>query len=150
MAKLNLGCGSIKLPGYINIDIDPDNSPDKIMDFEKRWTLKDNSADEVHCFFTLEFIRDIDHFMKELYRVCKPNAIINIRVVHPKSTGATCPLHLRRFDIKTFKWFDLSNGDWKRSVHPPYNFKVIKAKTIRGKIRFWKPYSMHFTLKAIK
>jgi predicted SAM-dependent methyltransferase len=35
MIKLNVGCGSKKIHGYLNIDTRPDCNPDKIMDISK-------------------------------------------------------------------------------------------------------------------
>ena len=40
----------------------------------------------------------------------------------------------------------------KRNIHTPQgiNFKVLKVKVIRGKIRFWKPYLIHFKIMVVK
>ena len=77
--KLNLGCGTYRKEGFINIDIDKDCSPDLVLNLG-RDTLPypNDSVDHVISNHFLEHITrdESDHLMKELYRVCKSGAII--------------------------------------------------------------------------
>jgi len=48
MTKYNLGCGTNKIEGYVNIDKYEVFNPDKIIDLEKfPWDIKDNSATDI-------------------------------------------------------------------------------------------------------
>ena len=87
--KLNLGCGYRKIDGFINIDKDPDYHPDLLMDIGTTpWDFASNEVEEVLFLHSLEKIgRTNDDFfgvMKELYRVCKPDAKITIHTPHPR------------------------------------------------------------------
>ena len=97
--KLNLGCGSDLKKGYINVD--KFGSPDKKVDLEKfPWPWKDNSVKKVLLKHTLEHLgadtKTYLNIIKELYRICKPNAIIEIIVPHPRHDHfLNDPTHVR-------------------------------------------------------
>lgn len=89
--KLNFGCGSEKLAGYVNIDKEPSFHPDKIIDLEALpLPFKENSIEEIRAFHCLEFMhQDRDRyfeFWKELYRICDHNARLEILSYHPASS----------------------------------------------------------------
>lgn len=86
MQKLNLGCGLKKLDGFLNIDINPNVKPDKVLNLEKdKLPAKDNSVEHVVLNFVLEYIGDgLPHLLKEIYRVCEAGAIIEIVSTHPR------------------------------------------------------------------
>ncbi|MCC7500441.1 hypothetical protein IT396_01405 [Candidatus Nomurabacteria bacterium] len=84
---LNLGCGFKKYPGYINVDSAPECQPDVVWDLEKTpWPWEDSSVDEVKLEHTLEHLGETTaaylNIWKELYRICKNGAVIDITVPH--------------------------------------------------------------------
>jgi ubiquinone/menaquinone biosynthesis C-methylase UbiE len=86
MQKLNLGCGTKKLEGFLNIDKNPAVEPDKVLDLESgKLPFKDNSVDHVVANFVLEYIGDgFVNLLKEIYRVCESGATVEIRATHPR------------------------------------------------------------------
>jgi predicted SAM-dependent methyltransferase len=56
LLKLNIGCGSGKLAGFINIDVDKSLEPDQVFDIRGALPLEDNSVDEITCYHTIEHI----------------------------------------------------------------------------------------------
>ena len=81
--KLNLGCENKILDNFINVDLFPFKGVDKVYDLNKLplpW--KDNSVDYVLCSHLLEHLDNPLEFMLEVYRICKPNSEINLRVPH--------------------------------------------------------------------
>jgi hypothetical protein len=99
--KLNLGCGFNKQDGYINVDKFDTCRPDLLMDVESvPWSFDSNEVDEVLFNHSLEHMgQGTDTFLgiiKELYRVCKPGARIQINVPHPRhDTFTGDPTHVR-------------------------------------------------------
>ncbi len=99
--KLNLGCGNNHLEGYVNVDKEAGAAPDQQVDLEVfPWPFDDNSVEEIQMSHVLEHLgRDTDVFlgiMKELYRICAPDAQIVITVPHPRHDHYLCdPTHVR-------------------------------------------------------
>lgn len=82
--KINIGAGYTRYDGYLNCDRDVNSNPDFVFDMEKdTWPFDDNSVDAVIAYHVLEHLGDgYFHALKELYRVCKDGALIDIRVPH--------------------------------------------------------------------
>lgn len=60
--KLNLGCGSQKLEGYIGIDVEESCKPDVICNFlTQPLPYEENSVEQVVMFHTIEHIRKRYH-----------------------------------------------------------------------------------------
>lgn len=72
--KLNLGSGSQKIPGYINIDSEKSCKPDLVHDFVRlKLPYKPGSVDEIVMFHTIEHIQKKLHkpILAECYRVLR-------------------------------------------------------------------------------
>lgn len=79
--KLNLGCGSTKLEGYVNIDVEKTCKPDKVVDFiAEQLKYTNNSISEIVLFHTIEHIQKRFHkrILAECWRVLKPGGRIII------------------------------------------------------------------------
>ena len=118
--KLNIGCGFNKIDGFINIDKFDECKPDLKMDAEiTPWLFNENEIDEVFFIHSLEHMgADANVFfaiIKELYRVCKPGAIINIKVPHPRHDDfINDPTHVRIITPELFSLFSKKeNIRWK-------------------------------------
>lgn len=88
MLKLNLGCGFNKKKNFINVDIFEGCEPDECVDLTAgNWPWADSSADEVIFEYSLEQMgetkKDLIFVIKELYRVCAPQAKVSLKVTHP-------------------------------------------------------------------
>lgn len=97
--KLNLGAGANPLPGYINVD--KFGAPDVLWDLEEfPWPWQDNAVQAVVMSHVLEHLGQTTtiflNIIKELYRVCRHDAIIDITVPHPRSDDfLNDPTHVR-------------------------------------------------------
>ena len=88
--RLNLGCGDARMDGYLNVDKEAGCKPDKIQDLEVfPWDFKDDSVDQIILSHVLEHLGQTSQtyllIMRELYRVCKVGAKIDIKVPHPRT-----------------------------------------------------------------
>lgn len=99
--KLHLGCGQKRIAGFINVDREPSLQPDQIVNLEVfPWPWETNSVEEVVMEHVLEHLgQNPDTYLtliSELYRICKPQALIHIVVPHPRSDGYLAdPTHVR-------------------------------------------------------
>jgi hypothetical protein len=87
--KLNLGCGFKKFDGYVNADIAKECEPNVVVDLvSEKWPWEDFSVSEALIEFSLEQMghtpKHLEHFFKELYRVCANKAKIQIKCIHPR------------------------------------------------------------------
>lgn len=85
--KLNLGCGGKKLPNYINVDAQAEAAPDVVLDIGREvFPWPDSSIDGVLAMHIFEHLppKEFFHCLKEIYRVCKPDAHLGVIVPHPR------------------------------------------------------------------
>lgn len=99
--KLNLGCGFNKLDGFHNVDREALCKPDDVVDLEKfPWPWADDSVSEVVANHTLEHLGETTAawigIVKELWRVCRNDAVVRITVPHPNHENFLHdPTHVR-------------------------------------------------------
>lgn len=84
LLKINLGAGFNKISGFLSIDKEPSTKPDVLFDLETfPWIWKTNSVINVIFNHSLEHLGQmVDTYkkiIKELYRICIDDAIIEIR-----------------------------------------------------------------------
>jgi len=142
MIKLNLGCGSVIMKDFINVDKYNIYNPDIIRDLEIfPYPFKDNSVKEVILSHVLEHIGQIpdvfNKIIKELYRICINNALINITVPHPRHDDfISDPTHVRPITLRTLSMYDQKlNRIWeeKNASNTPLglihnvNFQILSV-----------------------
>ncbi len=117
--KLNLGCGNRKMEGFINVDCVEVCRPDMVVNLETTpWPWEDDSVDEIKLIHVLEHLgQQTDVFLsiiKEMYRVCRNGARIQIVVPHPRSDSFLGdPTHVRPVIAATLNLFNKRlNREW--------------------------------------
>ena len=117
MARLNLGCGFDKRKGWINADNFKECEPDVFVDIESfPWPFEDNSFDQILMKHVLEHVgatfADFRLVMRELYRVLKPDGVLEIHVPHFRhDTYWSDPTHVRAFTPLTFEMMSKARND---------------------------------------
>lgn len=118
--KLNIGCGSRKLDGYLNVDLSPECEPDQVVDLETLpWPFADDAFDGVLASHVMEHLGATPSvflgIMKELHRVCRHGARIVILVPHPRHDEFLVdPTHVRPILPETFQLFSKAkNRAWR-------------------------------------
>ena len=119
--KLNLGCGSKKLDGFVNIDKYDTYKPDIVHDLENfPYPFNDNSVTEILLSHVLEHLGQnpdiFNSIIKELYRICLNGSLIDIRVPHPRHDDfLSDPTHVRPITITTLSLYDKElNLKWEK------------------------------------
>lgn len=153
--KLNLGSGSKRIPGYLNIDNDEGSNPDFVVDLEKdRLPFEDNSVDTVLAHHILEHLGDgFFHCVKELYRVCKHGAVIDVRVPHPRhDTFLIDPSHKRPIYPHTLDMFsktrnkrDIDAGGCETPIGFIYDVDMYVTNQMPILDDYWKPQFQQMT-----
>ena len=107
MVLLNIGSGSKRIEGYVNIDIDKNANPDVLWNLEKTPLPFDDMS--VHGGFAshvLEHIQNLVPLMEDLWRITMLAGIWDIRVPHYISQDAwSDPTHVRAFSHHAFSNF---------------------------------------------
>lgn len=105
--KINLGCGTKRIPGFTGLDWIKTEATDIVHDLEVfPYPFADNQAEEIVMDNVLEHLSDTIKVMEELHRIARPGAIIKISVPYFKSNSAfTDPTHKHFFTEKSFKYF---------------------------------------------
>lgn len=119
--KLNLGCGSRKLDGFVNVDSAPLCEPDLLLDLEQLpWPFETSAVQEIVLSHVLEHLGQTPAvylgIIREIYRVCAPGALVRITVPHPRHDDyVTDPTHVRPITLKGLEMFSKAkNLDWQR------------------------------------
>lgn len=120
MLKFNMGCGLRKLPGYVNVDAFAECEPDEVWNLDRTpWPWPDGCAEQVLFVHSLEHMgADTATFlavMKELYRICAPDAEVVIVVPHPRHDDfLNDPTHVRAITVPMLGMFDRAlNEHWR-------------------------------------
>ncbi len=117
--RLNLGCGTRKFPGWVNVDKMAACNPDQIVDLERLpWPWADNAIDEILMSHVLEHLGATPDaylaIIKELYRVCRNGARVTVVVPHPRHDYFLGdPTHVRAIIPEQFDLFSQTlNRQW--------------------------------------
>lgn len=179
--NLNLGGGYKKFNGYINVDNDPNCNPDVLCNLEKETLpFPNNSVDKIIAHHILEHIGDgYISLIKEIYRVCKHGAIIDIRVPHhAHEVFFNDPTHKRPITVeglrmfsKTFNRRDIEIGSATSTLglmydvdfeivnydflHDPFYAEIMKTNTPEQNARLFREalnttIEVHVVLTVVK
>src|SRR5437870_13903463 len=96
MRYLNIGCGKISIPGWVNVDL---RGGDIRADV-RNLPFRSNSFDGAYASHILEHIVDLHRAMHEIHRLLKPDARILIRVPYGLD-GLFDPDPIHAFDFSS-------------------------------------------------
>jgi len=122
--KLNLGCGFSKLPGFINVDIDPDLNPDLVVDILKPFPWEPNSVEQIVLYHTIEHIKEDQHLS------------LFARIYEVLCVGGLFVLAYPEFERCATNWLINHRGKrefWKHTIYgrqlSPYDYHIALMNT---------------------
>ena len=164
--KLNLGCGRLPIPGWVNLDSAALPGVDVVADLETgTLPFEDDSVAEIHASHVLEHIHNSLPLMQELHRIARPGALATFRVPYGSSDDADeDPTHVRRYYWRSWAYFSQPQywradygyrGDWEVQEVVLTVIQELKGKSWEETFRAVRERrevvkEMVATLKAIK
>lgn len=124
--KLNLGCGTDKRDGYVNVDREVD-----LNKFPYPW--KDNTADEILLMGVLDFLDTPSAVIGECWRILKPNGKLVIGVPFFNSIAAIADVDDKHyFYEQSMEIFDGSKRVGFFPYKTPVKFKIRKTTCLKN------------------
>lgn len=139
--KLNIGCGSKILKGWINADFIKAEGVDLVLNLNKYpWPFNTNSIEEIYADNVLEHLDNFDMALKECHRILKKNGTVLIKVPYFSNPGAFNPSHKSYFSFYSLETY-CSN------VKQVMGLKIPLFEEVYKKITFLDEYRKSFLLK---
>ena len=103
--KVNIGCGRLRVPGYVGVDMFPSDAIDVLHDLRVLpWPFDDNSVDHLITWHCLEHLpgTSMTDAVGEIHRILKPGAEAYIKVPYGLKPSLFNPYHHHAFDEHSF------------------------------------------------
>ncbi len=147
--RLNLGCSDRHLPGYVNVDIcEP---ADLIVDLDRMiWPWEDSSIDEIVAHDIIEHLPRKISTMNQLWRVLKPNGVVQIKVPTTDGTGAwQDPTHVSYWNRPSF-WYYTDGDAHRERFGKAYGIEA-RFRVVHEQVHLWQGIpTLEIHLRAIK
>ncbi|MEM9534596.1 MAG: methyltransferase domain-containing protein [Cyanobacteria bacterium P01_E01_bin.45] len=120
---VDLGCGGRKASGHIGVDIVAIDGVDIVANLNSTFPFSDSSIDRLRAYDSLEHFNDRIHTMNELWRICKPGALVEIFVPSSDGRGAfQDPTHVSFWNVNSFQYYCVESPAYL-SLCQAYGFK---------------------------
>jgi len=132
--KINLGCGSNILPGYVNVDWSPSAGADVVWNLNCfPWPFESDSFSEVLVEHLIEHLDDPDMMMAEIYRITENGANVRIITPHFSSYQAYGDLsHKRHCGLSVL--LPYCNASWNSfGANNGAHFKLLRKRLLFGR-----------------
>ena len=152
--KLNIGCGYEPKEGFINLDKAKQVYPDVVCDIEHGIPYPDNTFDYIYSKHTLEHVRPQQwkFVLEEIYRVAKPNAILELILPFDNIMRRCNYDHYRTFSFGTFRQLYVGNERnyyCKMRLKPLFKEPVLPLKLLFYLFPLLKS-EVHYKFKIVK
>lgn len=151
LLRVDLGCGPRKAQGYMGVDICPAPGVDLVANLTRAFPFSDSTVDELRAHDVIEHLPDRLHTMNEIWRVCKPDALVDLLVPSSDGRGAfQDPTHVSFWNINSFQYYAVEYPGYLELCRQ-YGFKgafsivALKEYQSPGEV-----IHVHAVLKVIK
>ena len=125
---LDIGCGRSKIKGTVGVDIAALPGVGVVAELGAGLPFRDSSVDAIYTSHTLEHFDNLTGVMEELWRICRPDALVHIWVPHASCPFVTWidPTHQRGLTIETFSYFNPAANHL--SYYSKARFEIVHAR----------------------
>lgn len=124
--KIDIGCGRYRKDGFIGIDMQKTTCVDILSNVDYGLPFADDSIEEVYSSHTIEHLTNCDLFLRELARVCKSGALIELRMPYYSYIFALNPGHKYPFSDE---WFQAVVRDYYSNL---FSIEKVEYKECPG------------------
>ena len=124
--KLHLGCGDVKIPGYINVDSRSTESTDLVHDITNLDIFEKETVDEIYACHVLEHFGrfDVKDILLSWNKIMKKNATLKIAVPDFESI---VDVYKKTNDIKLIEGPVIGGQTYENNFHYNiFDFKKLK------------------------
>jgi hypothetical protein len=152
LVNVDLGCGTHKAEGFIGVDLVDADGVDVIANLNGHFPFPDNSVDFLKAHDIIEHLPDRIHTMNEIWRILKPDGIVDISVPSTDGRGAfQDPTHVSFWNINSFMYYCQEFPPYLAGCQSHYGFKgQFSIVSIDEKNSGNQVIQVHAVLKAIK
>ena len=149
---IDLGCGTHKAEDFIGVDVVAADGVDVIANLNGYFPFPDNSVDFLKAHDIIEHLPDRIHTMNEIWRILKPDGIVDISVPSTDGRGAfQDPTHVSFWNINSFMYYCQEFPPYLAGCQSHYGFKgefsIVNIEEIHSPNQV---IHVHAVLKAIK
>jgi SAM-dependent methyltransferase len=110
LMKVDLCCGTRKPEGFVGVDYFAGAGVDIVANLNDHFPFDDNSVDVLRAHDAIEHLPNRIHTMNEIWRICKPNAVVDIFVPSTDGRGAfQDPTHVSYWNINSFLYYSVDH-----------------------------------------
>ncbi|MGD0092850.1 MAG: glycosyltransferase [Planctomycetota bacterium] len=125
--RVDLGCGDHRPEGFIGVDVVPGPCVDVVANLTRDFPFDDNSVACLRAHDAIEHWPDRLHTMNEIWRVCEPGAVVDLRVPSTDGRGAfQDPTHVSFWNANSFYYYSVE--------HPQY-LNLSRKQGFKGGFR---------------
>lgn len=135
--KLHLGCGDVRLEGFINMDVRATSTTDLVRDILRGLPFSDSTVSEIYSDNFLEHLpqTEVIWVMNEMWRVMVPGGKAHHQMPLAGSVvDYQDPTHLSRWHTETLTYFEIhhARNRYYKGVRPWWmeEVKVIQPNQI--------------------
>jgi SAM-dependent methyltransferase len=127
--RLNLGCGSRKMPDCLNVDVRAEVAPDVCFDFDSvPFPLPRRHFEHVYALDVIEHVRDVPRFVQEVHELLMPGGIFEVTTPHFSCANSyTDPSHRQHLGYFSFDFFT-PGSQWELS--PAGRFEILERTLV--------------------
>ena len=137
--KVNLGCGRIVRPGFVNVDRYPHEGVDVVHDLDQvPWPFPDESVDYIWASHVLEHVASLERTIREVHRILRVGGVLEVRVPYGIKSLFN-PFHLRAFDRTSFDLFAKMDLGYQSQAWFRVDTRVVRGLPKEWHLRRYMP-----------